>query len=383
MRAAFHFNAAIYARDSELSWCTPFFETVLAKVPSTRRHVRLHAGDLLIGMYETSRPELAQRVLTDAPRGWRSLDQHEFIDAASSIDIFVLEANGLTLRAAQAIDDGLRDRYAGHYLGALEVDLRADSHWVLYHQSLIAKYRIVGDTLRLLQSSDGLLADPQTGLADAWAKTRLFESVSIEDIGMEGSIFDPYDTREQARRTADVSELLTTQVGAVAEETLLRLHDLDPQIIEILHAAFTAAENAETGEQLAHVALSCRRFTERLADDLYPPTTATPNGRELGPAESRNRLWAYVEDHVGGRAQELVLSSLKDVGNRIDALDGLANKGLHADLSAAELQRLLVALVALTYDILTLAPPPLVADMNRYREPMLSFLLDGLPRPDA
>lgn len=68
MRAAFHFNAAIYARGSELSWCAPFFQTLLAHVPSTRRHVRLHAGDLLIGRYAPSRSELARSVLTESSR---------------------------------------------------------------------------------------------------------------------------------------------------------------------------------------------------------------------------------------------------------------------------------------------------------------------------
>jgi hypothetical protein len=382
LRAAFHFDAAIYESGDELFWCTPFFDTVLTAVPSTRRHVRVHVGDLLISRYSTNEQVLAKRLLTDAPRSWRSLDQDEFVEAASAITIFVLEVNGLTMRDAQAVDGGLRERYGSSYLGALEVDPRADSHWVLYHQSLVPKYRIVGSDLRILQSAEAIVADPQTGLVKDWTATQPFETVRLENIGMEGSIFDPYDNREQARRTADVAELLTTQVGAVAEETLLRLNDLDPRITEILHAAFTAAEQAETGEQLAQVALSCRRFTERLADTLFPPTTATRNGRKLGPEESRNRLWAYVEDHTTGRARDLVLSSLKDVGGRIDALGGLANKGLHADLSPAELQRLLVALVTLAYDILTLAPPPLVADMERYREPLLSFLTDASSEPD-
>jgi hypothetical protein len=383
LRAAFHFDAAIYECADELIWRRPFFEAVLDAVPAVRRHVRVHAGDLLFRAYGTDPGALALRLLTEAPRSWCSLDRDGFVRAASEVTIYVLEINGLTLRDAQAVVGGLRARYGARYLGGLEVDARADSHWVLYHQTLVPKYRIVGNELRILQSSDGLLADPQTAIRDEWAATRLFDAVDLEDIGMEGSIFDPYDTREQARRTADVAELLTTQVGAVAEETLLRLNDLDPRIVEILHAAFTGAERAETAEQLAQVALSCRRFTERLADALFPPTTTTRNGRRLGPRESRNRLWAYVEDQVGGRAQELVLASLKDVGGRIDALGGVANRGLHADLSAAELQRLLIALVALTYDILTLAPPPLVADKERYREPLLKFLADMSAEDDG
>ena len=386
MRVAFHFNADIYAHAGELTWCRPFFEGVLASVPTTRRHVRIHVGDLVVRLYVRDRQaqsEVAQRILLEAPRSWRSLDPQQFTAAPWSMDILVLETIGLTLRDAQAIDDELRSRYGDKYLGALEVDPRAATHWVLYHQSLVAKYRIVGDNLRILQSSDELLADPQTQLAKEWADTHLFQSVSLEDIGMERSIFDPYDTPEQAARTADVAELLTSQVGAVAEETLLRLQELDPRLIEVLHAAFTAAEAAQTGEQLAQAALSCRRFTERLADILFPATTEIRNGRKLGPAESRNRLWAYVEDHIDGRAQEVVLASLADVGSRIDALDSFANKGLHAEISAAEMQRLLVALIVLTYDILTLAPPPLVADMSRYREPMASFVRDAIEELDT
>jgi len=54
----------------------------------------------------------------------------------------------------------------------------------------------------------------------------------------------------------------------------------------------------------------------------------------------------------------VVLASLDDVGRRIDKLDALANKGVHGtEISAAELQRLLVGLTSLTFDVLTIAPP--------------------------
>jgi hypothetical protein len=56
---------------------------------------------------------------------------------------------------------------------------------------------------------------------------------------------------------------------------------LDPRIAETLHAALDLFEAHRTGEQLAQVALACRRVLERLADALYPPRAETVGGRHF------------------------------------------------------------------------------------------------------
>lgn len=305
-----------------------------------------------------------------------------FAERVATTNIVVAEALGLILRDAQSVDEELEHRFGPVYLGALEVDVRVGAHWILYEQGLPDRYRIVGRELRLLHTSDQLEADPQESDRKHWEESGLFSSVRFENIGLQKTILDPYDSREHVLRDTELDDLVGSQFTAVANETLLRIRDLDPRLNEALHAAFRAADRAETAEQLAQAALSCRRFVQRLADSLFPATDTDRNGRKLGQAQYRNRLWAYVEDHLDGANRKLVLSSLQDVGNRIDALDTCVQRGVHGDqLTAAELQRILVSLVGVAYDILTLAPPPLRHDLEPYADHLKSFLSEVLERP--
>jgi hypothetical protein len=129
--------------------------------------------------------------------------------------------------------------------------------------------------------------------------------------------------------------------------------------------------------------LSCRRFIERLANALYPPRDEPVGGRNLGPQEYRNRLWAYVDEKLSGTNRDFVLASLEDVGRRIDRLDSLANRGLHvSEVTAAEVQRLLIGMVTLTHDILTLEPPPTIARSEPYEEGVRRLFEEALRQSD-
>lgn len=363
MRVAFHFDA-----DAHDGYYGPpiqelMFKALLAGIPASRRHVRIKHGDLLLHFHGArTRGDLedrARRLLALERSPWSTLDPEAFPGTASETNIYVLGVTGLTPSDARRVDAELRrlDK-KDSYLGALQVDPAVDLHWVFYDQSLPDVYRVTSDELRLLHGAAEFEVDRDQGMLKHWQESGMFASVVFEDIGLQGTIFDPFDTREYARRLAELETQLTTQFAVVANETLLRTGDLDPRLRDMLHAAFNAVERVETNEQLSHAALSCRRFLERLADALYPPKEVDEGERKLGRPQYRNRLWAYIAEHLEGRSQEVVLASLEDVGGRIDKLDALANKGVHGtDVSAAELQRLLVGLTTLTFDVLTIAPP--------------------------
>jgi hypothetical protein len=380
MRIAYHFNADSYVGgEPDGRWRV--FEAVLAAVPTQRRHVRLRLGDLVLHLYAAGSDlgRLARALATGSRTAWRTIDPETFVELVQTTSVVVAEVLGLTMRDAQILDEELEGRFRSGYIGALEVDVRVDAHWVLYEQSLPDRYRIVGNDLRLLHTSDLLEADPQTADREYWRESGFFSNVDFEDIGVQSTLLDPFNSREHNLRDAELEGLVGSQFAAVANETLLRIRDLDPRLNEALRAAFTAADRADTAEQLAQAALSCRRFVERLADSLFPARDEEQNGRKLGRAEYRNRLWAYVEEHVEGRNRQLVLSSLQDVGHRIDALDACVQRGVHGDeLAASELQRILVSLVGVTYDILTLAPPPLSQNLEPYSAHLRSTLRDIL-----
>lgn len=79
-----------------------------------------------------------------------------------------------------------------------------------------------------------------------------------------------------------------------------------------------------------------------LADALYPkkpePVVGS-NGVERLLTNERyiSRLWQFAHDRAGGHVQgEVTLTTIDDLGRRIDALYDATNKGVHADLTEAE-----------------------------------------------
>jgi hypothetical protein len=375
LKVALHFDA-----DANGDYYGPPTEErvlrALATLPSERRHVRLFCGDLLFLQHATTRAQIisiAKRIL-DA-HGWRTLDEETFVDASHRTNIFVILVEGLPCGSASTIDRTLQADPT--FFGSLEVTPATPVHWVMYDQSLIPVFRIVGDELRMFYEKESYEAggDRDNGMFEHWKELRIYPSIDWEDRGLRGTIFDEYDTFEHAKRLADLEESLSGQLEAVTNELLIRCGDLDPVLPETLHAAVHGYDFYESGEQLAQVAVSCRRFLERLANALYPPRDELVNGRRVGSAEYRNRLWAYTEEKLSGTSRKVVLATLEDIGRRVDRIDELANKGVHAaEVTRTEVQRLIVGLVTLAYDILTLEPPSKVARLEPYENALRNFL---------
>ena len=380
MRFAFEFDAqpwgSVYGAPIE----EIMFRAVAGSVPAARRHVWITCGDLILDAGPADDAVIAaraRRTLSSTPALWTTVEGDRLAAVTIAGRVHVVLLNGLTLQDATAVDGGIRriDPFES-YLGALEVNLGIDLHWAVFDQSLVNRYRLIGDELRLLHGGE---EERDEGQQRQWERAQIFSSVGFEDIGVKGSIFDPYDTRERARTLAGLEERLGAEFATMTNEVLLRMGALDPRLFDTLYAAFAAFDRATTSEQLAHVALSCRRLIEQLADALNPPTGTSGGVRKMGQAEYRNRLWAYVEARIAGAGQNAVLATLDDVGHRIDKLDKLANSGLHRpEASPTEVQRLLVGLVALMYDLLTLAPPPTRAPERPYRRHFRSIITEWL-----
>lgn len=374
MKIAYHFDAdehgLSYGHEIE-----SLFFAALVQAPADRLHVRIKRGDLLLHFHVRDPDEretfIQERIMEPEHPVWKTCNA-DFAAHAARRDVYIVYVDGIASADAKRLDRRLRSDHA--YLGCIEIDLANSAHWVLYDQQLVSAYRIVGRELRLLHIASELEPDLPTGAQQDWIESGLFDSVELEDTGLQETIFDPYRTPDGARRGAELEELLSGQLSAVVSETLIRTGELDPVLPDVLHAALSSFESYRSPEQLAHVGTSCRRFLERLADVLFAPQAKPRAGRELTQDKYRNRLWAYVEDNLTGTEHDVVIAALTDVGNRIDKLDRLANKGIHAQrVNSSEMKRLLIGLVVLTYDILTLAPPPLKARMEPYTESLVEF----------
>lgn len=195
------------------------------------------------------------------------------------------------------------------------------------------------------------------GVRDHWARTGIFEAVELCGLWVEETIFDAYDTFEHAKLAASCLSLLGDHAAAMANEVVLRLQALEPDLLNKLHAALETAESAVTAERRAHVALSLRRLLEGLADALFPAQSEPFGGRDVGNDKYINRLWAYVSAKSAGTEGKVAKATLEDVGARIDRMNDLVNKGLDNEINMAVLQRLVIGVMALMYDLLLIEAP--------------------------
>ena len=356
--------------------------SIVSAVPEHRRHVTILSGTLPQYKFVSDKQILknvVDRLLGRSVPAWTTIQSDDLTRVLSTIDIVAFVVDGLIPPDAREVHRLLTTTTG--YLGAIESLPAETIGWVIYDNSLPARYRIVGKELRIFyrKAEFDAGADRDEMPMEAFRESGLVARVIWEDTGMRDSYFDPYKTLEHAQTSAEVEVMVTNQMTGVVNEIFLRAAQLDPRLVKYLHGAFKSFERIDTSDALAHAALSCRRFIENLANALYPPREGKINNRLLGKAEYRNRLWAYVQDELSSNSQrQLVLTTLEDVGNRIDKLDTVANSGLHSDIDQIETRRLLVGLTTLMYDLLTLTEPPLAtpaAPYNDYaRETMTEML---------
>lgn len=129
-----------------------------------------------------------------------------------------------------------------------------------------------------------------------------------------------------------------------------------PKALEALRAAESRA-GVDGHEAISHAATSCRRSIKALADALYPPgepiTGEDGVERSMDDDHYRNRLTAWVLARRGRSTHaDLLASNLVALGTRLKSLDDLASKGVHADLSWAEVESCVSWVYMLAADLL-------------------------------
>jgi hypothetical protein len=127
---------------------------------------------------------------------------------------------------------------------------------------------------------------------------------------------------------------------------------------------FVAAQerlSSGTSEDYAHALTSCRRVIKELADALYPATKEEVEGvdgvkRQMTDERYKNRITEYVRTQVEGtRQRQTVVQIVSDLYSRLNALDGLASKGVHDKVTQAEAETCVVWTYMLAGDIVRIA----------------------------
>jgi hypothetical protein len=114
-------------------------------------------------------------------------------------------------------------------------------------------------------------------------------------------------------------------------------------------------------EARSQALLSCRRVLKSLADALYPAVDEPVIGTDGKPHDLTddkfiNRLVEFISGALSGAAANVLEAELADFGNRLDALNELASKGVHAKVTQADV------------DVCVIRTYLFVGDLMRLRE---------------
>lgn len=149
-------------------------------------------------------------------------------------------------------------------------------------------------------------------------------------------VFD-YLVRVEARLAASdtVSATLERHRHAVDAE----LERNAPELRDQLQAALRTARQ-EGGEHRSQVLTTCRRILVAIADLLFPARdephlSADGATRQVGKGQYRNRILAAVETDTFGLALD---AAIGDLAARLDRLDELSQKGVHDEVTEAEME---------------------------------------------
>lgn len=266
------------------------------------------------------------------------IDLERLLEVISQRHLFVICLDSISKTAADRVHAALASH--SFYLGYLEVNEASPIHYALYRM-LSRPGRIVGREFRVfVLSMDPAAEDAEEWKLEAYRALGTFNKVSFELSGGRYTIFDLEDDFKHARRIAEARTAAVDYFGGTADQIIALYRDAVPGFADAIWTLFETLSRAETEEQFAHIALSCRRLVDRVADTLFPPVHGDDN---LGPGKTRNRLRAFVKAQVASnKDRELIEAEIEGLFDRLTALSALTNKGIHAEARQAEARRVAV-----------------------------------------
>lgn len=131
-----------------------------------------------------------------------------------------------------------------------------------------------------------------------------------------------------------------------------RLLDINPELAEQLMLSFKAV-STDKQEEWSQALTTCRRFIEKLADELYPPIDEEVNGRKLGKEQYINRIWAFMDESIASVTnKELAKSHVDYLGLYLQSFHKISCKGVHSDLERLEAVKAVFHIYLVVADIL-------------------------------
>lgn len=383
MKAAFHFNSA-HDSISKFGYNLEAQRIIFAILLRHRKLLissKIFAGDLLLTTLATDSQQTAtgqvrrfnrekylrviQKWLHPENAIWSDMLYERFDDAILNDAICTVCFETIQKSLVDYLNEQLI-KTSPAYLGVIEVDDASIVHWYLYSNCLLPMYRITNRNLAIFW--DGIIDDSKDeGLAESLNELNFEQRVEYESLNGRYTIFDEFHDFEHARRIAEWKRGCGNLLAFIADDVVHRLGDIAPDVGDRVWAILRTFEEAETNEQLAQVATSCRRIVEYISDQLFPPTDDSIDGRKLGTNQYRNRLLAFIDQQKKSNTNiDLIWVSTKTLSEQMEKLAGLAHKGVHVEIYRTEARRCLLRTVMLLDDIISLKADafPIKAKLN-------------------
>lgn len=154
------------------------------------------------------------------------------------------------------------------------------------------------------------------------------------------------------------------------------LSRIAPQVLDQFTAAYRRARE-DDAESKTHALTTCRRILESVADVVFPPQTekvvdSAGKLRNVDATAYINRLWMFLDSAISGNTHsEILLTTLGDFGSRVDKVYAMTNKGVHGDVSQAEVDTCVMQTYLLAGEILR------VFEVSAKTEPENSLEVDS------
>lgn len=165
---------------------------------------------------------------------------------------------------------------------------------------------------------------------------------------------------ETELRLAVTGERLFNRHRARVDSVLRRIA---PEVLDKLNAAIRRATESDDPEARAQSLTSCRRVITAVADLVFPPRDEPyidrqGKSRPVGSGNYRNRIVAAIEEAGQGTYAHALSAAVEDFASRLDRLDELTQKGVHGEVTVAEMEFGIVQTYLLAGEILVFAEAP-------------------------
>ncbi len=351
MKIAFHFDAdhERFDRYDGIPVTKEIFRQLLLE-DTANLHLKVFIGDIIAMDYlrdKKNRDEIWRGFFMPPRPVWQSL-RPDFMDYLYNKKVFVAAFEGMGAKLRDKLHEVMLNDDT--YLGAQQIHEANPVHWVLYGASLIPLYRITGRNLRLLYSI-GSENEWNEAVAVNFRDELPFSSITFEELSVSHTILDTYSSYEHASRVVNLSTMLYDHLNLVADQMMLRLTDLAPDLYDNMHTALMGFEDVESPGGLSAAARASRSLLGALAARI----DFRGGGRESIPPDYLDRIRSYIKEHASGFQRESLLSQLTDICVRIDRLQK-GGGGMGDGDSLMEGGRLLLGLVIFVCDLVLLSP---------------------------